>query len=215
MQRAMFQCLLGIACNDFVMIAADQTNTQGIFILKNDEDKIIPLADKLLMGVAGDAGDTAQFSHYILRNLSLYKMRNGYKLGTNAAVHFVRKNMADSLRTSPYLINLLVGGYDEIDGAKLYYVDLLATNICMPYVAHGFGGLFSISMLDYYYKPTLTESEAYNVLAQCVYEIHTRLFMNLPSFQVKVVNKKGVTTLPVICPATFYTKEVPTNSDTT
>lgn len=44
----------------------------------------------------------------------------------------------------------------------------------------------------------LTEEEAYNILKLCVEEVHRRLFVSLPNFQVTVVNNDGVRTLPVI-----------------
>lgn len=69
-----------------------------IIIAFVDEDKIMQVSDKLLMGVNGDSGDIAQFSQYINKNLKLYAIKNGYQLDTTAAVHFTRTTMADYLR---------------------------------------------------------------------------------------------------------------------
>lgn len=128
MSNINLQCLLGIQCDDFVMIAADQTAGHSImvmkdgmfkfliyslhltfiFLLKNviiaDEEKIYKISDKLVMGVIGDSGDTSQFAEYIAKNIQLYKMRNGYELGPSAAANFTRKNLAEYLRSSVSII---------------------------------------------------------------------------------------------------------------
>ncbi|KAM3960848.1 LOW QUALITY PROTEIN: proteasome subunit beta type-2 [Aphomia sociella] len=199
----LFQCLLGMQCRDFTIIAADQMNTQSIVVMKDDEDKLLQISEELLMGVNGDTGDTAQFAQFISKNIQLYKMRNCYQLDTAAAVHFTRKNLAEAMKTgNPYIVNLLIAGYDE-KGGQLYTMDFLASCVKVPFAAHGFGGTLSLSILDRYYKANLTETEAYEIMKLCVHEIHKRLFINLPKFQVKVVSKKGIDTLPTISPATF------------
>ncbi|KAI8437988.1 hypothetical protein MSG28_010646 [Choristoneura fumiferana] len=90
--------------------------------------------------------------------------------------------------TAPYKVNLLIGGYDEKEGGQLYYIDFLAACVKVPYATHGFGAL--------------TEQEAYQVLTHCVQEVHRRLFIKLPNFQVSVVSKDGVKQMPVIATST-------------
>ncbi|CAK1543106.1 unnamed protein product [Leptosia nina] len=199
MSNIQLQCLLGIQGKDFVMIAADQTNSHSIMVMKDDEDKIYKISDKLAMGIIGDSGDTNQFAEYIAKNIQLYKMRNSYELGPSAAANFTRRNLAEYLRSStPYFVNILMGGYDKENGPELYFMDYLASSIKVPFAAHGFGGFLSLSIMDRQYKKDLTEQEAYDILKLCVQEVHRRLFVSLPNFQVTVVNKDGVRALPVL-----------------
>ncbi|XP_026752649.1 proteasome subunit beta type-2 [Galleria mellonella] len=199
MSNINLQCLLGIQCDDFVMIAADQSNSHSIMVMKDDEEKIYKISDRLVMGVIGDSGDTNQFAEYIAKNIQLYKMRNGYELGPTAAANFTRRNLAEYLRSStPYFVNLLLGGYDKENGPELYFMDYLASSVKVPFAAHGYGGYLSLSIMDRYYKKDATEDEAYVILKQCVKEIHKRLFISLPNFQVTVVTRDGIRMLPVI-----------------
>ncbi|XP_072947871.1 proteasome subunit beta type-2-like [Epargyreus clarus] len=195
------QCLLGIGCRDFTMIASDQTNMESILIMKDDEDKLYEISDKLLMGMSGDAGDRAQFSQFVSKNILLYKMKNGYELDTAAVTHFTRKNLAEAVQNkAPYIVNLLLGGFNEAEGGQLYSLDHIGSCIKVPYASHGLGGLLISGLMSSFYKPDLTESQAYDILTLCVYEIHKRLFMNLSNFCVKSVSKDGIKTLPVIGP---------------
>ena len=76
--RFIMECLIGMAFDDFVMVAADQTNARSIMVMKSDQNKFINLSDRLVMAVSGESGDTNQFAEYIAKNIQLYKMRNGY-----------------------------------------------------------------------------------------------------------------------------------------
>ena len=79
-------------------------------------------------------------------------------------------------------------------------MDYLASTIKTLYFAitHGYGGMFSIGIMDRYYRPDLTEEEAYDIKKKCVAEIQKRLIINLPNFQVKVLDKNGIHAMDVI-----------------
>ncbi|KAF0299335.1 Proteasome subunit beta type-2 [Amphibalanus amphitrite] len=158
-----------------------------------DDDKTFKLADNLVMAVSGEPGDTVQFAEYIAKNIQLYKMRNGYELSPSEAAHYTRRTLAEYLRSrSPYQCNLLLAGHTADAGPELYFMDYLGSCSRLPYAAHGYGGLFSLSVMDRYYKADATLEEALDIMQKCVAEIQTRLIVNLPNFQVLVVNKDGV-----------------------
>ncbi|XP_067003302.1 proteasome subunit beta type-2 [Anabrus simplex] len=193
------ESLLGIACKDFVIVAADMMNIHSIMVMKDDEDKIYKVADRLIMGVCGEAGDTTQYAEYIAKNMQLYKMRNGYELSPYAAANFTRGNLAEYLRTrSPYNVNMLLAGYSDEKGPQLYFLDYLASMHEMRFTSHGYGGMFSLSIMDRYYKRDMTVEEGYELLKKCVREIKKRFVVNLPNFTVKLVDKDGVKVLPPI-----------------
>jgi len=190
------ECLIGVKGKDFVMVASDTSNARSIVRMKDDDDKMVPLSDNVLMLVCGDNGDCLQFSEYMAKNIQLYKMRNGYELSPDAAANFTRRNLAESLRSrNAYQVNLLMAGYDEKTGPGLYYMDYLASMNKLPFAVHGYGSFFSLSIFDRYYKPDLTQDEAYEILNKCVQEIHNRFLVNLPKFKVRVINKNGIKSL--------------------
>jgi 20S proteasome subunit beta 4 len=84
--------------------------------------------------------DAVQFAEYIQRNAQLYSMRNETDLSPSALAHFVRGELATSLRSrNPYNVNLLMGGVDPITGKpSLYWLDYLAALAEVPYAAHGY-----------------------------------------------------------------------------
>jgi len=154
---------------DYVIIAADTTAARSIVKMKTDEDKIKTLNPHLLMAYSGDSGrsfflnlcfnshlhsqgDTLQFAEYVERSIRLYGIRNVYQLRPSAAASWIRREMANSLRSNnPYEVNLLLGGYDvETNRPHLYWIDYLGTLTEVPFASHGYGGYFSLSLLDRY-----------------------------------------------------------------
>jgi len=188
-------CVFGIAFKDFAIVASDMTQIQSIIVLKDEEQKVFKLSDNILMAITGETGDTTQFAEYIAKSIQLYKMRNGYDLSPSSAAHFTRRDLADYLRSrTPYFVNLLLAGYDKrTETAELYFMDYLASMAKVPYAGHGYGAYFAFGVMDRYYRADMTRDEAYDLLKKCVTEIQKRLVVNLPKYQVHIVDKDGIT----------------------
>lgn len=172
---------------------------RSIVSMKQDYDKMHKLNDNLLMLVTGEPGDTVQFAEYIGKNIQLYKMRNGYELSPCAAANFTRKNLADYLRSqTPYMVNLLLAGYDKDEGPSLFFMDYLASLNKLPFAAHGYGSFFTMSIMDRHYHADITLDQAKELLSKCVNEIRQRFIVNMPTFKVRCITKDGIQDLPDI-----------------
>lgn len=99
------EALIGIVGKDFVLVGADRVSARSIVVMKGAEDKFRDLGPGLTMAYSGESGDTVQFAEYIQRNIKLYAMKNENELGPEAAAHFTRRALADSLRTRVPLIS--------------------------------------------------------------------------------------------------------------
>lgn len=60
-------------------------------------------------------------------------------------------NFFSFLLKTPYMVNLLMAGYDKNEGPSLYFMDYLASMNKCPFAAHGYGAFFSLAILDRYY----------------------------------------------------------------
>lgn len=123
------------------------------------------------------------------------QLRNGYELSVHAAAHFTRGELAYALRSSPYFVNLLLGGWDKENGASLYFLDYLASMNQMNYAVHGYASYFLYSLLDRHYKPKMSLEEGMQLLDLCFRELETRFVINTRNYIVKVADKDGVRVL--------------------
>ncbi|KAH9171878.1 20S proteasome subunit, partial [Lactarius sanguifluus] len=188
------ECSFALTGKDYVLIAADTTSARSIVKMKVDEDKIKTLSPHLLMAYSGESGDTIQFAEFVERNIRLYQIRNLYPLRPQSAASWIRRSLANSLRSrSPYTVNLLVGGYDSAEESPhLYWIDYLGTMASVPFAAHGYGSYFALSLLDRYHNPEGSLEEGLDVLRRAINETAQRLIVAPGNYVVKVVDKDGV-----------------------
>ncbi|KAI1449764.1 nucleophile aminohydrolase [Annulohypoxylon stygium] len=188
------EVLLGITGKDFTLIAASKAAMRGATILKASDDKTRSLNKHTLVAFSGEAGDTVQFSEYIQANAQLYSMRNETDLSPTALAHYVRGELASSLRSrKPYNVNLLLGGVDPITHKpSLFWLDYLAALAAVPYAAHGYAQYYCLSILDKHHHPDMTFVQGLKVLEMCTDELKRRLPIDFKGMTVKVVTKDGI-----------------------
>ncbi|KAK4615641.1 putative proteasome subunit beta type-4 [Fulvia fulva] len=192
------EVLLGITGKDFTIVAASKAAMRGASILKASDDKTRQLNKHTLMAFSGEAGDTIQFAEYIQANIQLYSMRNSTDLTPYEAASFVRSELAKSLRSrSPYSVNLLLGGFDDISNTpQLYWIDYLASCAPLPYAAHGYAQYYCLSILDKHHHPDISFEQGMKILRMCTDELKRRLPIDFKGVLVKVVTKDGIRVEP-------------------
>ena len=196
--------LVGLATDDFVIIAADKANISfGAIIATDDHNKEFRLGKKLTMAVIGEQGDTDQFGEYIKANVSLYAVKNGYELAPHCAHHYIRLLIARGLRSRDdprFVVDALIGGYDDIEN-KAYLGSVAYLGNSLPsqrFLFRGFSGRFCYSIMDQQYKPNLTEEEAIKLVDKCIREGKKRFVSNLPGYRLSIIDKNGYRRLPDI-----------------
>jgi len=204
--------LCGIKGDGFVLLCSDTAATQQIITIKHDEDKLIEVDDRILMGISGEPGDRVQFSEYVSANVRLSALRNETRLSTSAVAHYARGELATALRKRPYSTNLLIAGYDDHEGkegeggkeedktgeASLFWMDYLATMHKMNVGGTGYGSYFVLSMLDRLWRPKLTVPEALEMMEKGVAEVLKRLVVAPPAYVIKIVDREGIRVLKTI-----------------
>ncbi|GAA5795196.1 nucleophile aminohydrolase [Helicostylum pulchrum] len=188
------ECLFGITGNGFALLAADTISARSIVVMKATEDKSRQLNAHTLMLYTGEPGDTVNFAEYIQRNIKLYGIKNGIELSPKATATFTRRQLADSLRSRhPYSVNLIIGGYDtKKEQPELYWIDHLGAMASLPFCAQGYGAYFCTSLMDRYYKKDMNLEEVKKLMGMCIQELKTRFIVNMPNFNIKLVDKDGV-----------------------
>ena len=171
--------------------------THGRSITKQieNQDKVLELdSEKLLNCVELDPGDRANFLEYVQRNMHLHEYRTGHKLSMNAASSWIRRQMADYLRSrTPFRVNMLLGGLEpDGENVSLYYLDYLASCDKVNYAAQGYCGYMAPAVMDKYWKPDMTLQEGMDMLDKVIGQIQKRMTFSQPTFIVKVISKDGI-----------------------
>jgi len=188
-------CLIGIVGKDFTLVAADSSAARGVTVFKTDEDKILALDQFKLLAAAGPVGDRYNFTEYVQKNIHLHELRTDVRLSTKAAASWTRNELAKSIRSSPFQVNLLMAGYDKGTGPSLYFLDYMGSCHPMPIGAHGYGASLVLSTLDRGYVKNMSLDEAKELLKKCLHELDVRFLIHQPEWTIKTVSKEGVQTI--------------------
>ncbi|KAL3098965.1 hypothetical protein niasHS_000953 [Heterodera schachtii] len=196
--------MLGIRTDNWVILAADTTHfLSGAIKISESHQKEYKLGPLTSMVCFGEAGDVDSFANWAKANCDLYSRRNGYELRPKEVHHWLRKNMADNLRSEDmWRVNAIIGGFDSTDNkAYLTMIDYLATNIPpQNFIFYGFPGAFAYSIMDSFYRPDLTEQEGLELVQRMIDQVKRRAMMDLAEYRVVVINSKSSRTIAGLKP---------------
>lgn len=107
--------LIGIKGKDYILLAADCYEQYSI-IRTNfyDHGKILKVDNDKLILLAGPSGDREQFGEYIRKNIHFQRFKNSYPTSIGATANFARQELAYFLRESPYQVDMLIAGFEQV-----------------------------------------------------------------------------------------------------
>ena len=185
-------CVFGIQGKDYILLAGDRASVSNSIIKLQDTDhKIMKLTDNQMIACVGEAYDKKNFSKYIKANMENYYFQNGQRLTTDETAAYIRKELAEGIRSSPHQCNCLIAGFDT-DGPKLYWLDYLGSYAKLLKAAHGYGAYFLYGLMDNYYKKDLSLKDGEMIITKCINELKTRFSINMVDFDVFKITKDGI-----------------------
>ncbi|WP_052833838.1 archaeal proteasome endopeptidase complex subunit beta [Staphylothermus marinus] len=150
---------VGIVVGDYVVLAADKRATAGSLVAHKRVKKIIRIDDYIAMTISGlvaDAEIIAEQARFIARK---YKLELGRPIKVSALASNLSIILNAYLRMSPYIVQLLLGGYDD-NGPHLFYIDLFGSLSEEKYMATGSGSPTAFGVLEEEYRSDLSLDEA-------------------------------------------------------
>jgi len=184
----------GVVGKDFTLLLTDGNAARSVICYQQEHDKIIAINKFNALAMSGDPGDVEQFSEFLKANMQLYSMKNDYETSPADTAHFTRRTLATAIRKKPYQVLMMIGGYDNLnDKPSLHYIGQYAESIPVPFAAHGYGAMFTNSLLDRWYRPDLSYDQCLALLEKVVHELKRRFIVNFPTFKIKKCDKNGVT----------------------
>ena len=185
-------CVFGIQGKDYILLAGDRASVSNSIIKLQDTDhKIFKLTNNQMIATVGESYDKKNFAKLIKANMELYFFKNGQRLTADETASYIRKELAEGIRSSPHQCNCLLAGYD-VDGPKLYWLDYLGSYAKLLKAAHGYGAYFLYGLMDNLYKKDLNLAEGEEIIKKCINELKTRFSINMVDFDVFKITKDGI-----------------------
>jgi proteasome beta subunit len=182
---------VGLVVGNYTVLAADKRATAGTTVYHKATRKIHRISDHSAMTISGLVAD-AQFlvenARFIARRYELLVKK---PIETRSLAEYLSLLLSIYLRAYPFLVQLLLGGYDS-NGPALYYIDLYGTLTREKYMATGSGSPVAFGVLESHYSDTMTLEEAKKLAVKAVLSAISRDGFSGEGIDVVVISRDGV-----------------------
>ncbi|NOQ55992.1 MAG: proteasome subunit beta [Nanohaloarchaea archaeon] len=188
---------LGMVCNDATIMAADQRSSMGYLISSETMTKVLQISDKMVMTIAGTAGDGQALAKLMTAELKIYSLQEG-EVTVNMAASLLATVLRSSFKSyRPDMVQILLGGYDET-GPHVYSIDLAgAVEDAKTFAFTGSGSPMALGVLEDSYVEGMSVDDGLKLIHNALMVAKKRdLATGGHSVDVAVITKEGIRWVP-------------------
>ncbi len=180
---------IGIVCREGVVLISDKRASLGNLVAHKIVKKTFEIDRHIGATVAGVVGDAQMLIKYARFEAKLYKMRRGEEISTNAIANLLAYILS-SYRLFPFIVQLLVAGYDRT-GPRLFSLDPLGGVIEDKYVSTGSGSPVAYGILQSFYRENMNLDETIELGARALKACIERDVFTGDGIDIATVTKDG------------------------
>ena len=183
---------IGLICKDGIVLATDRRATMGNLIADKEAKKLYKIDDYIAITIAGSVGDAQALVRLISAETKLYKLRTGSYIPPHSCAVLL-SNILHSSRYFPFLTQMLVGGYDNLYGPKLFSLDPLGgVNEESSFTATGSGSPTALGVLESEYRRNLSVKKGKELAVRALVSAMERDAYSGNGISLGVVDRNGV-----------------------
>jgi len=148
-----------------VILAADKRATSGYYIAHKKVRKILRVDDRIAITTAGLVADAQMLVSWVQNEIKYYKLSLGRPVSVRA-VASILSTILHSSRYFPFIVQLLVGGYDT--APHLFMLEFFGAVTEEKYTATGSGSPIAIGVIEEGYDPSMSIEEAVKLAVRAV-----------------------------------------------
>ena len=156
-----------LTCKDGIALAADTRASAGFFIADRHVMKIQKIDHHIGMTMAGGVADAQNLVDLLRYNANIYRLSNKKPIPIKSAARLC-SNVLFNQRYYPYYVQIILGGYDEYEGAQVYNIDLFGSMTTEKFISTGSGSPVAYGYLESEYKEDVSVNEAYKTAIQAI-----------------------------------------------
>lgn len=180
---------VGLKTKHFVVLAADRRATSGYYVAHKRTRKIIQVTDYMVVTTAGLVADAQVLAEWLSNYARYHYYVTKHRLSVRAAAEYLAAILRGS-RSSPYIVQLLLGGYDN--APRLFNIDWFGSVTEEKFVATGSGSPTAIGVLEDQYSEDLNEDQALDLAVRAVYSSIRRDSFTGNGVDAALISDKGV-----------------------
>jgi proteasome beta subunit len=182
---------VGIVCKDGVVLAAEKKATLGYLVASKEDVKIIQVMPHIGITQAGAVGDLQALTRFLKAEAYLYELRENKRISVNAAATLLA-NIVYGGRLFPYLIQIILAGYDE-NGPQLFMLHPDGSKLEeKKFFSTGSGSPIAFGVLEVLYKDGLSVEEGKQIAVKAIKAaIERDIASGGKGIDVAIIDKNG------------------------
>ncbi len=156
---------LGITAGNYVIMGTDSRATMGNFISNKNAQKLYKIDTYAGMTIAGLVGDAQTLVRFMRAEMELYRVQRKINMPIEAAATLL-SNMLNQSKYYPYMVQLLVGGYDK--KPHIFSIDAAGGSVEDEYASTGSGSPFVYGVLEAEYQPNMKLDDAIDLAIKAI-----------------------------------------------
>jgi proteasome beta subunit len=156
---------LGITAGNYVIMGTDSRATMGNFISNKNAQKLYKIDTYAGMTIAGLVGDAQTLVRFMRAEMELYRVQRKINMPIEAAATLL-SNMLNQSKYYPYMVQLLVGGFDK--KPHIFSIDAAGGSVEDEYASTGSGSPFVYGVLEAEYQPDMKLDDAINLAIKAI-----------------------------------------------
>lgn len=180
---------IGMRFKEYVVLAADKKATAGLYVAHRNVKKIARINDNCALTIAGLVADAQTLADYIKIESHYYQVMNKKPMSMRSMASLLSL-ILNSYKYFPFIVQLLLGGYDYYEGPRLFAIDFYGGVTEEKYAATGSGSPLAISLIESNYVENMNIEEAVNLAVKAVVAASSRdVFSGGSGVDVVVIGK--------------------------
>ncbi|MCX8195672.1 MAG: archaeal proteasome endopeptidase complex subunit beta [Acidilobaceae archaeon] len=177
---------VGLIAGDAVILGADKRATAGYLIASRRVRKIARITDYAAMTMAGLVADAQALVDFLKEEARLYELETGSRMSVRSIATLL-SNILFSYKFFPFLVQVLVGGYD--DRPRLYALDPYGGLTEERFASTGSGSPVAYGVLEENYREDLSVDEAVKLAVSAVRSAMLRDVASGDGVDVVIISK--------------------------
>ncbi len=179
-----------LTCNDGIALAADTRASAGFFIADRHVMKIQMIDRHLGMTMAGGVADAQNLIDIMRYNANIYRLRNKELMPVKSAARLC-SNVLFNQRYYPFFVQVILAGYDNNGGGKIYNIDLFGSMTSEKFISTGSGSPVAYGYLESEYKDNLSINDGWKLAVQAIAAAIRRNSGTGDNINAVIIDKEG------------------------
>jgi proteasome beta subunit len=179
-----------LICKDGVVLAADTRASAGLFIADRHVMKIQKVDNHLAMTIAGGVADAQNLVDTMRYNANIYRLANKEPMPVKSAARLC-SNILFNNRYFPYYVQIIMGGFTDKEGGRIYNIDLFGSLTTEKFISTGSGSPVAYGYLESEFKEGMSVNEAYKTAMNAIAAAIRRNAGTGDNINVSIIDKNG------------------------